>query len=140
VPWPWRVAGFVLRLVVRVTFSTGPSPLPGWLGLRGHLSRWLARTFFGVPLRDVGCPFRLLRRDILARTPLQSRTDFAHVELLAKANFVGAVLADEVPLPLPASRPPQPGDRRGRALGDAYRVFSHPDFGPPFLSAPPASP
>ena len=82
----------------RVVFSAAPDPLPGWLGTNGHAARLLARVLFGVRTRDVLCPYRLLRREIFARIPIQSRGPFAHVELLAKANFLGHMMGEELPI------------------------------------------
>jgi hypothetical protein len=128
VPWPWRVVGALWRLSCRVLLSYTPPPLPGWLGWRGHLGRLLARVVFGIRYHDVACPFRLLRRQILARIPIQSGGPFAHVELLAKANFLGYVMGEEMPLDV---RPrPMPGGWRA-VWREGWRVFREPDFGPP---------
>src|SRR4051794_18727040 len=98
VPWPWRLAGKLWRLGERVVFGHSMSVcLPGWLGWRRHLGAVLARVCFGVRLRAPACPFKLFRREILARAPIQSDGEFAHVELLAKINFA-ICWGDEVPL------------------------------------------
>jgi glycosyltransferase involved in cell wall biosynthesis len=136
VPSFWRALGALYRGFCRVAFGHAPEQLPGWLGWRRHLGQWLARFFFGVRTRDPGCPFRLLRRSIFVRIPIQSDGAFAHVEILAKANFLGHVLAEDVPLGernRPVEVETTPGDRPGRVLADAWRVFNHPDFGPPRL-------
>ena len=39
-------------------------------------SRW----GFGVRLRDMACPYRVFRSEVLARSPLQSHGDFVWVE------------------------------------------------------------
>jgi hypothetical protein len=130
VPWPLRAVGWAWRMFCWVVFSYAPQPLPGWLGIRRHLGWFLARVFFGLRYHDVLCPFRLLRRDILARIPIQSNGPFAHAELLAKANFLGAVMGEEQPLDVAPG--PYRGDFRG-TWKEARRVFDHPDFGPPFL-------
>jgi glycosyltransferase involved in cell wall biosynthesis len=140
VPWPWRLAGLPVRGLAWLAFGELPRRLPGWLGWRGHLAAWLARAFFGVRLRDVGCPMCLLRRDILARIPIQSDGAFAFTELIAKANFLGCLLAEEVPLPVRAPLGPATRPRRRRTLREAYRVFSRPDFGPPSLPQAPIIP
>lgn len=130
VPLALRLLGGLYRGVVWLVLSYAPHPLPGWLGWRRHLGGWLARWIFGVQYRDPCCPFRLLRREILARIPLQSDSAFAHVELIAKANFLGAVLSEEVPLEV------RPGPYRGdgaRFLREARRLFQRPDFGPTVL-------
>ena len=105
------------RVFCRVVFSAAPSPLPGWLGGKGHAARLLARVLFGVRNRDVLCPYRLMRREIFARIPLQSDGPFVHVEVLAKANFLGCILAEDVPLG--RRRPAGPGGaaRRARRAG-----------------------
>ena len=134
VPLGVRVLGMLVRLVTRVAFTAAPRRLPGWLGWRGHLAEWLVRLGFGGRLRDVGCPFFLCRRAILARAPLQSDGDFAIAELLAKLNFAGRYFPDEeVVLPVKAGQVPLTRRRLRQIIRDASRVFARPDFGPPKL-------
>jgi len=135
VPLPWRVTGWLWRMVCKVVFSYTPHPLPGWLGYRRYLGWLLSRIFFGVRHHDVLCPFRLLRREILARIPIQSNGPFAHAELLAKANFLEAVMGEEQPIDLVPG--PYRGDF-GQIWKEARRVFDHPDFGPAVLPTPAA--
>lgn len=136
VPLPWRVVGWLWRVICVVLFSYWPQPLPGWLGWRRHLGWLLVRIFFGLRMHDVSCPFRLMRRDILARMPVQSNGSFAHVELLAKANFLSCLMGEEMPIPV------VPGAYRGDAgelFREARQLFNHPDFGPPVLPAEPSA-
>jgi glycosyltransferase involved in cell wall biosynthesis len=140
-PWPWRVAGRFWRAVCRVLFGQAPERLPGWLGWKRHFARMLARVLFGVRYHDVACPFRLHRREIFARIPLQSDGLFVHVEILAKANYLGLVMGEEVPLD-PGHYPPL-AERWSREelrqlLADARRVIRHPDFGPAIVESLPA--
>jgi glycosyltransferase involved in cell wall biosynthesis len=138
-----RLFGLAYRTFCAIVFSHAPPPSPGWLGWNRLFGRWLVRACFGVRSRDIACPYRLLRREILARIPLQSRGSFAHVELLAKANFLGHLLAEEVPL----------GDRQHTVVpeelrherlrdifADALHIFSHADFGPARLECPEPAP
>ena len=137
VPTLWRVVGGLSRALCRVVFSAAPPPLPGWLGRDGHAARLLARVLFAVRNRDVLCPYRLMRRDIFARIPLQSDGPFVHVELLAKANFLGCILAEDVPLG-DAQQPVRAEARDGPGAGflkECMRVFDRPDFGPTVLPA-----
>ena len=102
-------------------------------GVRTHLpSRWsgrglLERWVFGVRLTDPTCPFKLFRRSVFDHLPLQSRGDFVQTEVVAKANFLGCLLA-EVPVDYL---------RTGTAAPDPFwpqdmrMIFSAPDFGPP---------
>lgn len=131
VPRPWRLLGLLWRLLGRVLFAHAPEPLPGWLGWKRHAAGLLARVLFGVRYRDVTCPFRLLRRDIFARLALQSHGRFVHVEILAKANYLGLMMGGEVPLES-GHYPPLMGEmsreewRQMRA--DAWQVIRHPAF------------
>jgi glycosyltransferase involved in cell wall biosynthesis len=126
VPLPLRVTGWLWRTFCRVVFTYSPTPLPGWLGWRGHLGWLLVRVVFALRTRDVLCPFRLLRRSIFARIPIQSDGPFVHIEILAKANFLGCVLAEEQALDVPAA----PTRNRETLWRDGWRVFRDPDFGP----------
>jgi glycosyltransferase involved in cell wall biosynthesis len=137
VPPALRVLGWLWRLFCRVVFSYGPAPLPGWLGWRRHLAQLPARLAFGLRHHDIACPFRLCRREIFARIPIQSDGPFAHIEVLAKANFLGHVLGEEMPIDV--IPPPYRGDASS-IWKEARRVFNHPDFGPavvPETTAPP---
>jgi hypothetical protein len=133
VPAVLRPAGVIWRVLCRILFSHAPRPLPGWLGWRAHLGRALARATFAVRYHDVGCPFRLLRREVFERMPLQSDGPFVHVEILAKSNFLGHVLgAEEVPLHShPPMSEPRPGGSLAQVAQEFYRVMAHPALGAP---------
>ncbi len=134
VPPVLRGLGLAWRLFLRVFLSLSPEPLPGWLGWREHLYRALCRVVFAVRLQDMNCAYRLCRREMFARIPIQSDGDFVHTEILAKANFLGCYMNDEVPIPYR----PREGLVREHMRQDWRRIFSHPDFGPP-LSSPAVS-
>jgi glycosyltransferase involved in cell wall biosynthesis len=138
-PLPWRIVGQLWRLLCRILFTQAPARLPGWLGWQRHLGAILARLLFGVRYHDVGCPFRLLRREVLPRIPLQSDGPFAHVELMAKANYLGLVMGEEISLE-PGHYPPldheMSREERRQLFREAWRVIRHPDFGPVKLESP----
>jgi hypothetical protein len=137
-----RALGWCHRALVRVLFGVTLEPAPGWLGSEGRGRRLLARWAFGVRVQDVDCAFRVFRREVFARIPIQSDSAFALVELLAKANFLGFWMA-QVPV---TWVPPAAGEslvdqhERDRARVEARRLFRDPDFGPPELPAPPTAP
>jgi glycosyltransferase involved in cell wall biosynthesis len=131
VPVPLRWLGRAWRLFLRLVLGLSLDPLPGWLGGREHLYRALCRAVFALRLQDINCVFRLYRREMFARIPIQSEGDFVYTEVLAKANFLVCYMNDEVPI---AYRP-RAGAARERMWQDGYRVFSRPDFGPPVAPA-----
>jgi glycosyltransferase involved in cell wall biosynthesis len=104
--------------------------------------RAFARWVFGVRLKDVDCPFKLFRRSIFARIPIQAKGPFVHAEIVAKANFLGCLMT-EVALPERPRTHPQPAlelEPLKQTLREANWIFHHPDFGPTFLPGeePPA--
>jgi glycosyltransferase involved in cell wall biosynthesis len=132
IPWPWRILGLLWRCSFRVIFGHTPERLPGWLGWKRHAAALLARVLFGLRYLDVACPFRLLRREIFTRIPLQSSGPFVHIEILAKANFLGLMMGEEVPLE-PGHYPPLTNRMSDvefhQMLADAWCVIRHADFG-----------
>jgi hypothetical protein len=67
-----------------------------------------------------------MRLQIFERIPIQSDGAFAHVEIVAKANFLGLMLGGEE-LPLDVIPAPYRGD--GRSIWkEAVRVFKKPAF------------
>jgi hypothetical protein len=126
VPLTLRLLGFGWRLLLRILFGLPVEPLPAWLGWRDHVRNLFARIVFALRLHDVQCEYRLFRRSIFRRIPIQSNGAFAHVEVLAKANFLTALMTD-VPV---SYRPPTAPSSWWK---EAWHIFAHPDFGPAVL-------
>jgi glycosyltransferase involved in cell wall biosynthesis len=133
VPFLPRVFGVAFRIAAKVLFDLSPTPLPGWLGWRDHLYRTVVRILFGVRTLDLNCAYMICRREIFAHLPIQSDGPFVHAEILAKANFLGYVLAEEIPI---SCQPRSDDDRPSRRRADGYRVFSNPDFSATTPSTP----
>lgn len=89
--------------------------------------RLLVRAVFAVRLKDVECRFLLARRSIFPRIPIQSEGPFAHVEILAKSNFLGQIMADA---PVEYRSPASDAGDNSQCRSDFRRVYKHPDFGP----------
>jgi glycosyltransferase involved in cell wall biosynthesis len=51
---------------------------------------WLVRRAFAVPVRDVDCAFKLIRRELVDEIPLSSRGAMISTELLVRAQANGA--------------------------------------------------
>ncbi len=125
VPWWLSAVHGLYRLALRLGFGIPLDPLPSWLGWQAQLRHSLCKWLFGVRLHDPECVFRLFRRQLFQRLPIQSDGGFAQVEVLAKANFLGCWMA-EVPVTyLPAQYQPETWKR-----AEVLALFRHPDFGP----------
>lgn len=126
---PWRVlldtfAGLFSRIFLGLPLG----PRVCWLGRKGLARRWVARWIFGVSLHDPECPFRLVRREVFTHLPIQASGPFVHVEILAKANHLGCLLAEE---PATWTPPTLPTSDTISFSQDAWLVFRQPDFGTP---------
>jgi len=127
-PPPWmRIFGFFKRLFTRVVLGYAEAPRAEWLGWTGLGRRCWIRLIYGLKLRDSMCALRLHRTEVVRRIPIQSRGSFALVEVLAKANHLGCLLAEE---PAPWTPPPaMEADPFWNA--DEKLVRRRPDFGEP---------
>lgn len=105
---------------------------PSW---RAWAFGWFVRLMFAIRLRDVGCLYVLARRSIFARMPIQSTGTFAHVEIMAKANFLTCVMSEAN---VDYRSEPAETDTPWRA--DFRRVYKQPDFGLVKLVESPAAP
>jgi hypothetical protein len=125
VPVLLRWLGRLYRWTLRIAFGILPEPLPGWLGGRQRCVKRLFQLLFGLRVHDPTCPVQLARREVLARLPVQSDGIFVHVEVLAKANFLGCIM-DEVPIHWPTASVPE---RLRPMLPDLRCLLQKPDFG-----------
>src|SRR5438132_4575059 len=89
--------GKLLEMIDHVDLVTGirvwQQNRPAW-SLGNWWSHLALRLVFGLRLKDVDCAFKLFRRSIFARIPIQSDGSFVHAEILAKANFLGCLIAE----------------------------------------------
>jgi hypothetical protein len=123
----WRVLfDTVIVLLSRIVVGIPLKSTECWLGTEGWGRRWMARWIFGLRVNDPECPFRLARREIVQRIPMQSKGSFAQIEMLAKANHLNCLIAEE---PVTWTPPPAPATEATAFAEDAWRVFRDPDFG-----------
>ena len=132
-----RLIERVRRGLLRVALGMQVPPMMGWLGSRAHHYSWLVRILFGLRIGDVNGKFKLFRKKIFERIPIQSDGDFVHAEILSKANFLGCLM-DELPIaerpgPFAAQAESPAPSSFGKEL---RRVFFHPDFGPATIVPP----
>jgi glycosyltransferase involved in cell wall biosynthesis len=63
----------------------------------GRIYHWFVRFVFGIPLRDVDCDFRLIRRRVFDKVQLESESGVICVEMITKFHQAGFKAA-EVPV------------------------------------------
>lgn len=134
--WPkWRDR--LWRIFMRVVFGISGMAPSGWPGENERRFAFWMRVLFGLRVEDVNSKFKLLRKSIFPRIPIQSTGDFVHGEILAKANFLSLPVA-EIPIADhsgPYSAQPELPPLVSRAT-EMRRVFFQPDFGPTTLTPP----
>lgn len=60
----------------------------------GALYNILARTFFSLPIRDIDCDFRLIRKSAIRKINLQSTSGIICVELIYKLHAAGCTFTE----------------------------------------------
>jgi glycosyltransferase involved in cell wall biosynthesis len=80
---------------------------------------WLVRAVFDLPVRDVDCAFKLVRRDVLESMPLTTGGAMIDTELLVRALARGARL-QEIGV---HHRPRVAGEQSGANLRVVLRAF-----------------
>jgi glycosyltransferase involved in cell wall biosynthesis len=120
---------FGRRFLARIFLGATLEPRASWPGLAGWRRRWAARWLFGVRVQDPECPYRLYRREVLGRLPIECHSSAAQIEVLAKANHLECIMA-EVPVSWvpPATVAEDPVERS--AATELRHLFFEPDFGP----------
>ncbi|MDX6729497.1 MAG: hypothetical protein QOK49_4302 [Baekduia sp.] len=79
----------------------------------------LVRRSFALPVRDVDCAFKLMRRDLIARLDLEAEGAMVSTELLVRAQAAGARI-DELGV---THRPRTSGRSSGAAPAVVLRAF-----------------
>jgi len=138
VPLLNRWLGKAWRGMGNLLLDLGMTAPPGHLDARHRRYRFLYHMLFGLRVVDPMSGMKLFRRALLPRIPLQSQGSFVWVEMLAKANFLGAFM-DELPIATEAGQTNPPLPAWGPIRADLMNLLGKPDFGPPFLPASPPS-
>lgn len=131
-----RVWGAIFRGFCRVALGLPLERREGWYGFGEHAKAWRAWVVFGVPLHDPHCGFKLVRKALLDRFPIQCDGDLFHIELVAKATFLTCMM-DEVPLtPKPDPVPKAVWARADRRVLWGNPKFAHRKQEPPAQTPP----
>ena len=97
--WGKAVHG-IYRRGMKLALNLSVEPLYGKLAFKDRFRRFVARTLFAVRVQDPQSSLKLIRRPLLDRFVTQSAGPMILTELLAKANFLSAVMS-EVPVGSP---------------------------------------
>jgi hypothetical protein len=73
---------------------------------------WLVRRLFRLPVRDVDCAFKLVRRDLLEQVTLSSDSTLISAELLVRCRAAGARILEHGVHARPRTGGEQSGARR----------------------------
>jgi glycosyltransferase involved in cell wall biosynthesis len=86
-----QVAEFIAQIdAVHMVLGYRADRQGQWLyEAKSFLGNWLARTLFGVRVRDINCAYKLFHRHFLERLPLTSERAMINMELLALAAQAG---------------------------------------------------
>jgi len=133
VPTAWKLIGYLFRGFCRIGLGLPLDPLPGWLGFKAHRRSWTSWILFGVPLVDVNSAFKVFRKSLLEKFPIQSDGEFVHAELIAKSTFVISLM-DELPLT------PRPDPVPNPEWSDLGKVLTNAQFNPPTAPVPVPAP
>jgi glycosyltransferase involved in cell wall biosynthesis len=118
-PQPWQGIGTAFRWFCRIALGLPLNAPPGWHGVKERRRSWLAWLVFGVPLVDVNSAFKVFRRSVFDKFPIQCDGGFVHAELIAKCTFT-TCLMDELPLTAkPDAIPDVEWSEFGKVLGEA---------------------
>lgn len=147
--WNRDILERLLKTIDMCDMAIGARPCPARSARVARTIASMARgIIWGAGVYDPLTPYKLARTEILRKFPIQSSSRFAEVELIAKANFLDALIHEEI---LPVAQPwttPQygPGARADRRNLFRNPVFCHPERGGEaepsleFSSADPESP
>jgi len=95
-PWILKCLSWIFYLPFRFLLELPLGNGETWLGWRNWFWELQGYWLFGVRNHDPLNPIRLLRTDWFQRIPYQSITNWGNLEMLAKAHFLGARLAEEL--------------------------------------------
>jgi len=124
---------FLKAVVIRVLFCIPTSQLSGPKSFREIFKNWLCRFIFGIRYEDPSFPFLALRASVLERCWPSSNSSFLATEIMAKANFLGYLFAEEEIWPTDhnnTSFKTFKGEDLSAWLGDFWKTCRYPCFVP----------
>ncbi len=132
-PWWLRIYSFLKGVLCRLFLCMPVEKVCGSSSIMGRAKSWLFWFIYGIRYQDSFSPLRLYRREVLSSCLPSSKGNFWNVEVLAKANFIGAYSFTELHLPESDSNSNKSiisfcGDKW--FWSDFYRLLLSPSFSP----------
>ena len=124
--WNRDIIDRLLRAIDGCDLAIGARPTSKILAKCNRtISAKIRGWIWGAGVLDPLSPYKMARSEFLKKFPIQSKSYFAHVETIAKCNFLDALIHEEL-LPAAASwTSPQFGRR---VSGDKRALFRNPHF------------
>lgn len=87
--------------------------------LGGTFYNWLVHNIYALPIRDIDCDFRLIKRSLMKKTKLKNKSAVVCLELILKLQEAGASFA-EVPV---SHYPRKHGKSAFFQFGNVYKTL-----------------
>ncbi|RLT09546.1 MAG: glycosyltransferase [Planctomycetota bacterium] len=124
--WNRDIIDRLLKAINSSDLAIGARPAQS---LASKYNRTIAATlrgwFWGAGVLDPLSPYKIARSEFLKKFPLQSKSHFAEVEIIAKCNFLDALIHEEILPAAPAWIAPNYSRRAG---SDKRTLFQNPHF------------
>ncbi len=95
-PWIMRLLSWCFLQPFRFLLEIPLAKNNAWLGFSNWKWEQIGYWLLGVHNKDPLNPIRLLRTAWFQKIPMQSKTAWGNLEMLAKAHFLGMRLAEEI--------------------------------------------
>ena len=124
--WNRDIIDRLLRAVDGCDLAIGARPTSKNLAKCNRtISAKIRGWIWGAGVLDPLSPYKMARSELLKKFPIQSKSYFAHVETIAKCNFLDALIHEELLPAAPLWTSPQFGRR---VSADKRALFQNPLF------------
>lgn len=124
--WNRDIIDRLLRAVDGCDLAIGARPTSKTLAKCNRtISAKIRGWIWGAGVLDPLSPYKIARSEFLKKFPIQSKSYFAHVETIAKCNFLDALIHEELLPAAPLWTSPQFGRR---VSADKRALFQNPLF------------
>lgn len=124
--WNRDIIDRLLRAIDGCDLAFGARPTSKSLAKCNRtISAKIRGWIWGAGVLDPLSPYKMARSEFLKKFPIQSKSQFAHVEMIAKCNFLDALIHEELLPAAPAWTFPHYGRK---VSADKRALFRNPHF------------